>query len=127
MGIDLELSGVPVIGELADGVYDLSDGKAEKLSESAVVLLLALVSATVLLTEDVDNGGSPCVKSSQSEILAFDWWISEGGAEAEEGVVDGGTCIMTESTHAFVGALGQLLMGKKSEAWGRREERSRAG
>lgn len=71
MGFGFELFGMLVLRELADGTYELSSGRAEEMFESVWVLFLALVSAEVFFTEDMDDGGNPYVESSQGNICGF--------------------------------------------------------
>lgn len=45
----------------------------------------------------------------------------------EEGVVPGGICSMTKNDRFLVEALAQLLVGKRSRAWGRKKREVRLG
>lgn len=66
--------------------------------------------AALHFNKKVDDGGSPCVDSSQRGSCGFDWQSSGGAVPTEKGVVDGRTCVMTKRHHFFVKALQQLLM-----------------
>lgn len=96
-GVDFKVCGAPLRSELADSVYELGGDRAEKLSKSIWVLLLALASCAVLLTERVAGKGSPCIESSQSGICGLNQRRNEGGVESGEIVVERRACAMKKN------------------------------
>lgn len=78
------LFGMPLLSVPADGTYELGGSGATELSESVWLLLLASALAAVLLTEEVDDGGTPYAKSSQGENYGFDWWSSGAASKPKK-------------------------------------------
>lgn len=66
-GVNLACFGVTVRSGLVDGPYEPGGSRAEKWFEEAWVLLSSSASAAVILTEKVDDGGTPYVQSVQSK------------------------------------------------------------
>lgn len=57
---------------------------------------------------------SPGVESSRGESCGFQWRGAGGGVRTRKGIADGGTDIIMESDHFFIGDFTQLSLKKKN-------------
>lgn len=85
-----------------------------KLSRSIGVVLRTSASAGFCSAEKVYTRGNSGVKASQGGGSDFDWQGAESGVESNRGIADGGTSIMTDGDHCFVGMFTQLLSRRRN-------------
>lgn len=96
---------MPIVNELANGIYELGAGGAGELKASENFLWRRcprkFFSRSTRTTERMH-----AYSLARARVLARTGGVLKGGVETEESVADGGHCIMTEKNHFFVEALG---------------------